>query len=147
MRSNKCMKTLVITLILITCLYLLTITSSKTSKAANYASVNKELTTCTFTEKRGDPSYDYVIGSDYLPHFRVFFWVPKDANKYIPYADKGVKTDVSEHGSVEKWSVIEATKTNGDYKLVYIYVPKTFVILQGKGFQNKIHLEALIINR
>lgn len=95
----------------------------------------------SFVEKRGEPTYDYVIGSDYLPHFRVFFWVPKDAKNYIPYADEGVKTDVSEHGPAEKWSVVETNKTRENEKLVFIYVPKTFVMLQGKGFQNKIHLQ------
>ncbi|GFZ33952.1 hypothetical protein CSC2_44780 [Clostridium zeae] len=140
MISNRYIKILVIVLTIISCLYLVTITSSKTSKAANYTSASKELSKDLFPEKRGDPSYDYIIGKDHLPHFRVFFWVPKDAKKYIPYADKGVKTDVSEHGSIEKWSVIETNKINADDKLVLIYVPKTFVLLQSKGFQNKIHL-------
>ncbi|MBK1813875.1 hypothetical protein JHL18_25035 [Clostridium sp. YIM B02505] len=140
MRPNRCIKISVIALTLITCLYLITAISSKTSKATSYISVNKETINDSTSAKRGEPSYDYIIGGDYLPHFRVFFWVHKDAKRYIPYADKGVKTDVSEHGSVEKWSVVETKETNGDDKLVFIYVPKTFVILQGKDFQNKIHL-------
>lgn len=92
-------------------------------------------------EKRGEPSYDYIIGNDHLPHFRVFFWVDKSAKNYFPYADKDIKTDVSKHGPVDKWFVGETSEVKGNEKLVYIYVPKTFVIIQGEGFQNKIHLE------
>lgn len=140
MKSNRYIKISVVLITLITCLYLITTTSSKTSKAVNYTLVNKEISKDSYSGKRGDPTYDYVIGRDHLPHFRVFFWVHKDAKIYIPYADKDLKTDVSEHGSVENWSVVETNRINGEKKLVFIYVPKTFVILQGKGFQNKIYL-------
>lgn len=92
-------------------------------------------------EKRGIPSYDYIIGKDLLPHFRAFFWVDKNATKYIPYADAGVNTDVSSHGPAEKWSVVETNKSNYSDKLVFVFVPKTFVILHGKDFDKLIHLK------
>ncbi|MCB2293535.1 hypothetical protein LGK95_08375 [Clostridium algoriphilum] len=92
-------------------------------------------------EKRGIPHYDYIIGKDNWPHFRVFFWVPENAIHYKPYADSGVNTDVSEHGPVSKWSVVTTKQTKDNEKLVFIYVPKSFVILYGNGFANVIHLE------
>jgi hypothetical protein len=91
-------------------------------------------------EKRGIPHYDYVIGKDNWPHFRVFFWAPKNATHLTPYADSGVNSDVSEHGAAEKWSVVVTNEIKGDDKLVFIYVPKTFVFLYGKGFEDVIHL-------
>ena len=92
-------------------------------------------------EKRGTPHYDYIIGKDNWPHFRVFFWVPTSVTHFEPYADSGVNTDVSEHGPVAKWSVIATNQTKDNEKLVFIYVPKTFVILYGNGFQDVIHLK------
>jgi len=92
------------------------------------------------SEKRDTNTYDYIIGPDRLPHFRVFFWIPKNAVNLMPYADKGINTDVSKHGPVEKWSVVITNKTNGNEKLVFIYVPKTFVFLYGLGFEKVIHL-------
>jgi hypothetical protein len=91
-------------------------------------------------EKRGIPNYDYIIGKDNWPHYRVFFWVPKNATIFTPYADSGVNTDVSSHGSVEKWSVVVTNEFKVDEKLVFIYIPKTFVFLYGKGFEDVIHL-------
>jgi hypothetical protein len=91
-------------------------------------------------EKRGVPHYDYIIGKNMWPHYRVFFWVPKSATHFTPYADSGVNTDVSEHGVAEKWSVVVTKEIKGDEKLVFIYIPKTFVILYGKGFDDVIHL-------
>jgi hypothetical protein len=91
-------------------------------------------------EERGIPPYDYVIGKDNLPHYRVFFWVPKTVTHFTPYADSGVNTDVSSHGSAEKWSVVVTNEINADGKLVFIYVPKTFVFLYGSGFEDVIHL-------
>lgn len=96
--------------------------------------------TISSAEKRGTPSYDKIIEDDGLPHYRVFFWVPKTADKFVPYADKGVKTDVSSHGPVEKWSVVQTEITSGSEKLVFIFVPKTFVYLYGIGFEKVIHL-------
>jgi hypothetical protein len=93
------------------------------------------------TEKRATPSYDKIMGKDGLYHYRVFFWVPNTATKFIPYADTGVITDVSSHGPVEKWSVEETNITNANEKLVFIFVPKTFVYLYGKGFEKVIHLK------
>ena len=98
------------------------------------------------TEKRGTPSYDYVIGKDLLPHFRVFFWVDKTATNYVPYADVGINTNVSRHGPAEKWSVVETETIRENEKLVYVFVPKTFVILHGKNFHKLIHLEAIVDN-
>ena len=60
----------------------------------------------TYLEKRGTPTYNYNIGSDELPHYRVFFWIPKTATNLLLYADKNVNTDISQHGPVEKWSVV-----------------------------------------
>lgn len=92
-------------------------------------------------EERGYPTYDKIIGNDGWPHYRVFFWVSKTATNFIPYSDAGIKTDVSSHGPVEKWSVVETKTIDGDKKLVYIFVPKTFVYLYGNGFEKVIHLQ------
>lgn len=92
-------------------------------------------------EKRAFPPYDIIIGSYGLPHYRVLFWVPKTATKFTPYADTGIKTNVSSHGPIEKWSVVETKTTNHDEKLVFIFVPKTFVFLYGNGFEKVIHLK------
>lgn len=92
-------------------------------------------------EKRADPAYDTIKGEDGWLHYRVLFWVPKEANKFIPYADNGVNTDVSAHGPVEKWSVQETNITNENEKLVFVFVPKTFVYLYGNGFEKVIHLK------
>lgn len=94
----------------------------------------------TSNEERGVPKYDYIIGKDNLPHFRVFFWVPKNATHFIPYVDKGINSDVSHHGAAEKWSVIVTTKIRDNEKLVFVYVPKTFVFLLGKNFEEVVHL-------
>lgn len=91
-------------------------------------------------EKRGYPAYDTVFDKYGIPHFRVFFWVPKNATQLIPYADSGINTKVLTHGSVENWSVVKTTTYNKDDQLVFIYVPKTFVLFYGKGFENVIHL-------
>lgn len=93
------------------------------------------------SEKRASPPYDIVMGNDGMFHFRVLFWVPKEAVKFMPYADDVIVTDVSSHGPVEKWSVKETQRTNGDEKLVFIFVPKTFVFLYGSGFEKVIHLK------
>ncbi|MBC2581959.1 hypothetical protein [Clostridium sp. DJ247] len=91
-------------------------------------------------EKRGVPTYDKIMGNDGWPHYRVFFWTPKTATHFVPYADAGVRTDVSSHGPVEKWSVVETQTIKDDEKLVFVFVPKTFVFLYGKGFEKVIHL-------
>jgi hypothetical protein len=91
-------------------------------------------------EKRGIPNYDYIIGNDNWPHYRVFFWVPKSATHFTPYSDKSVNTDISNHGAVEKWSVVVTNEINVDSKLVFVYVPKTFVFMYGIGFETLIHL-------
>lgn len=93
------------------------------------------------TEKRATLSYDKIIGRDGLYHYRVLFWVPKEVTKFIPYADTGVITDVSSHGPIEKWSVEETNLTSDNEKLVFIFVPKTFVYLYGNGFEKVIHLK------
>jgi len=103
--------------------------------------VSKTLTKSIPNEKRGIPTYDHIIGKDKLPHYRVFFWVPSSATHFIPYSDSGVHTDVSEHGSVEKWSVVVTKQIKGNEKLIYIYVPKTFVFMYGGGFDKVIHIK------
>lgn len=95
------------------------------------------------TEKRATISYDKIIGRYGLYHYRVLFWVPKEVTKFIPYADTGVITDVSSHGPAEKWSVEETNITSSNEKLVFIFVPKTFVYLYGKGFEKVIHLKCM----
>ncbi|NLM34117.1 MAG: hypothetical protein GX206_01635 [Clostridiales bacterium] len=92
------------------------------------------------TEKRGNPAYDTVIDKYGIPHFRVFFWVPKNAKRLIPYADPGIKTKVLTHGPIENWSVVKTNTIKNNEQLVFIYVPKSFVLFYGKGFQNVIHL-------
>jgi hypothetical protein len=91
--------------------------------------------------KRGAPPYDYIIGKDRLPHFRVFFWLPLCAENYIPYAASDVDTDVSHHGPVENWSVVETDIKTDSEKLVCIVVPKTFVFLHGRNFYKLIYLK------
>ena len=103
---------------------------------ATNITINKD----TSREKRGIPHYDYIIGKDNWPHYRVFFWVPSNATHFTPYADSGVNTAVSEHGPAEKWSVIVTNEVKSGGKLVFIYVPKTFVFTYGKGFEDVIHL-------
>ncbi|GFP74210.1 hypothetical protein [Clostridium fungisolvens] len=139
MVSKKHIKISAIALIIISYFCCIPIHSSN-AKEINSIPVGKKLSKDTHKEKRGNPTYDYIIGKDHLPHFRVFFWVSKEAKNYTPYADDEVKTDVSEHGPVEKWAVVETNEIKENEKLVFIYVPKTFVLLQGIGFQNKIHL-------
>jgi hypothetical protein len=73
--------------------------------------------------------------------------VPKNATTFTPYADSGVNTDVSSHGAAEKWSVVLTDQIKGDEKLVFIYVPKTFVFLYGKVFEDVIHLSYTKENR
>ena len=92
------------------------------------------------SEKRGTPNYAWVKGSDNLPHMRIYFWVSKTSYYYLPYADKGVKTYITGHGPVKKWLVKETGEYTETEKLVYIYVPKTFVFLHGKDFYKLIHL-------
>lgn len=109
------------------------------STFSNSTSINNH--NINYTEKRASPPYDIIIGDDFLPHYRLFFWVPKTATKFTPYADTGVKTDVSSHGPVGNWSVIETTTTTDSEKLVFIFIPKTFVFLYGRGFEKVIHLK------
>ena len=70
----------------------------------------------------------------------MFFWVPKNAKRLIPYADPGIKTKVLTHGPIENWSVVKTNTIKNNEQLVFIYVPKSFVLFYGKGFQNVIHL-------
>ena len=110
--------------------------------AHNVTSVTaSEALKITPLEKRGTPTYDYITGTDRLFHYRVFFWVPKGPSKLTPYADIGVITNVSNHGPVEKWSVVDTGKINKDEKLVFVYVPKTFIFFHGNGFEKLIHLK------
>jgi hypothetical protein len=102
---------------------------------------DKNLQEETSSEKRGSPTYDYIIGNDGLPHYRVFFWIPINGDTLLPYADKGINTAVSHHGPVDKWSIVITEKVNKKEKLVFIYVPKTFVFLYGEGFEKVIHLK------
>lgn len=102
---------------------------------------SKTVVQITPLEKRGTPTYDYITGTDRLFHYRVFFWVPKSAVKLTPYADIGTITNVSNHGPVEKWSVVDTGKINKDEKLVFIYVPKTFIFFHGNGFEKIIHIK------
>jgi hypothetical protein len=119
---------------------LVSISLFKEPLASKAAAPIREKSISNPAEKRGSPTYDTIIGSDGWPHYRVFFWVPKTAKNFVPYADEGVKTDVSSHGPAEKWSVVETKTVNGNEKLIFIYVPKTFVYLYGKGFEKVIHL-------
>lgn len=115
--------------------------STTTTTTATTITPTVSVLKSTIHEKRGNPTYDYIIGTDNWAHYRVFFWVPKDAYNLIPYADPGIVTDVSEHGPAAKWSVVTTEKVNKDEKLVFIYVPKTFIFFQGNGFEKVIHLK------
>ncbi|GIM30248.1 hypothetical protein CPJCM30710_29140 [Clostridium polyendosporum] len=127
----------IIIILLLIALYYCVLTIANTP---NSVVTNKTLNENNPIEKRGNPTYDYIIGKYGLPHYRVFFWVPKNSTKYIPYADNGINTNVSNHGSVEKWTVVETKEITENEKLVFIYVPKTFVFLHGKDFEKVIHL-------
>lgn len=91
-------------------------------------------------EKRDTPPYTWAMGDDMIPHIKLFFWVPVDSKNYTTFADKGIKTFVLGHGSVDKWGVSETGETSKNEKLVYVYVPKTFMLLYGKDFYSLIHL-------
>lgn len=91
-------------------------------------------------EKRGTPPYNWVIGKDLLPHIRLFFLVPINSCGYKAFTDSGVKTYVPGHGAVDNWRVNETEKILGNEKLVYIFIPKTFMILHGKNFYKLIHI-------
>ena len=108
---------------------------------SNTVTVSKTVTKNIANEKRGAPHYDHITGKGNWPHYRVFFWVPSNATHFIPYADSGVDTDVSEHGPVEKWSVVVTKQIKDNEKLIFIYVPKTFVFLYGGGFEDVIHIK------
>ena len=135
------LKMVILPLILLICMSFIPLTLipivNKTQDTKSVMAIAKSVP----NEKRGSPHYDYIIGQDHLPHFRVFFWVPKNKTHFEPYADSGVITDVSEHGPVTNWSVVTTKQIKNNDKLVFIYVPKTFVILYGKGFQDVIHLK------
>lgn len=100
----------------------------------------KQVSKINIDEKRASPAFDTVMKADGWHHYRVLFWVPIEAKKLIPYADDGVNTNVSSHGPVERWSVQEIDITNNGEKLVFVFVPKTFVYLYGDGFEKVIHL-------
>jgi len=136
MKSKK-FALLTVIFCLITLLFNSFLPGTKTPKViATDITMDREIS----KEKRGVPPYDYIIGKDNWPHYRVFFWVPKNATVFTPYADSGVNTDVSTHGAAEKWSVVVTKQIKGEEKLVFIYVPKTFVFLYGEGFEDVIHL-------
>jgi len=111
------------------------------SNNLNTVEVSKTVTKNIRNEKRGIPHYDHIIGKDNWPHYRVLFWVPSNATHFIPYADSEVDTDVSEHGPVGKWSVVATKQIKNNEKLMFIYVPKTFVFLYGDGFEDVIHIK------
>lgn len=91
-------------------------------------------------EKRGNPVHSWMIGTDKLPHMKVFFWVPKNSVTLIPYANKGVRTFVIGHGSINMWTVTETGEVTNSEKLIYVLVPKTFVFTHGPNFYKVIHL-------
>lgn len=80
------------------------------------------------------PAYGWEIGKDKLPHAKVFFWVSKNAKKYYPYTNEAIKTYVISHGTINQWGVKETGKTNETEKLIYLYVPKTFILIYGSKF-------------
>lgn len=114
--------------------------SSKDYNKKEDVTIKKESNT-PINEKRYSPAYDKIKQNDGMLHYRVLFWVPNKAKKFTPYADNGVNTNVSEHGPVEKWAVVDTGIINGNEKLVFIWVPRTFVFLYGNGFEKVIHLK------
>jgi len=92
---------------------------------------------CTFSGNyfiRNSPKYDYVIGNDRLPHFRVAFWVPEDATSLAPYTPYNIITNVSNHGSIENWAIVDSDRHISDMKLIYVFVPKRFILFYGFDF-------------
>lgn len=75
-----------------------------------------------------------------LPHIRVFFWVPLNAMHYEAFVPNGVKSYILGHGPAEQWSVAGTGQINQDEKLVYVTVPKTFMIVYGLHFYKLVHL-------
>lgn len=72
---------------------------------------------------------------------RVYFLVPIDAKNFVPSTDKGVKTYVIGHGPIEQWGVGYTGQNTETEKLVFVYVPKTFVFLNGRSFYKLVHLQ------
>lgn len=91
--------------------------------------------------KKDTPPYKWVIGNDdMIPHIRLYFWIPINSSHYKAFADEGIKTYVLGHGTIDKWEIKETAITSYREKLVYIYIPKTFILFYGKNFYNLIHL-------
>ena len=90
---------------------------------------------------RNNPKYDYVIGNDRLPHFRVSFWVPFNATSITPYTPYDIITNVSNHGSIETWTVVDSDKYIGDMKLIYVFVPKRFILVHGSDFWKYVYVK------
>lgn len=121
-------KTKALSLLLIAIIFIFTKPLSIESNTSNI---------CIFSDNyfiRNNPKYDYVIGNDRLPHFRVAFWVPEDTPSIIPYTPYNIITNISNHGSIENWTVIESNIPKDDMKLIYVFVPKRFVFLYGENF-------------
>ncbi|WBW98671.1 hypothetical protein [Oceanirhabdus sp. W0125-5] len=89
---------------------------------------------------RDDKKFDYIIGSDRLPHFRVLFWVPKESVNITPYTPYNIKTNVSDHGPIEEWIVADSDTYVNDMKLIYVFVPKRFILLCGFDFWEYVYI-------
>ena len=106
-----------------------------------YSTSPTEATFSVSNEKRGKPAFEWVMAKDMLPHMKVFFWVPKNSNKYIPFTDKSVKYYISRHGPVNEWGIKSTGKTTKTEKEVYVWVPKSFVLLHGSDFYKLVHIQ------
>lgn len=132
----KYLKIFLFIFVLAFCTFALVKTSSlflSSNSTSDYISTNE-------VEKRGNPVHSWMIGADHLPHMKVFFWVPKNSKAFIPYANKGVKTNVIGHGSINHWTVIQTGKVLGPDKLIFMLVPKTFVLTHGPNFYKLTHV-------
>lgn len=90
---------------------------------------------------RDDPKFDYVTGNDRLPHFRVAFWVPVDTTSITPYTPYNIITNVSNHGTIENWRVVDSDRHLEDMRLIYVFVPKRFILLYGKYFWKYVYVK------
>ncbi|PJI07809.1 MULTISPECIES: hypothetical protein [Clostridium] len=132
----KCLKIFLSIFVLAFCIFVLVKTSSlflSSNSTSNYIATNE-------VEKRGTPVHSWMIGADHLPHMKVFFWVPKNSTTFIPYANKGVKTNVIGHGPINQWTVIQTGEVSGQDKLIFMFVPKTFVFTHGPNFYKLTHI-------
>ena len=110
-----------------------------------YSNSTKYTVPSVTTARRGTPAYNWSLGNFMIPHMKIFFWIPKEPNTYVAFADKSVKSYISRHGAIEKWGLNDTGRSTNTEKEVFIYIPKSFVLLNGKDFYKHIYIEIVPI--